>query len=100
MGESDWAPIELILWVWGREEWGDGQGRPPCVRPSVPRPGAVDLWAGDASGLAGRPGMAKFGPRRRGPTGTLPEDLWLQYGGCAGWKVFLAWRIAKVRTTR
>ena len=40
-------------------------------RALVPRPGAVGVWAGDASGLlVVRNG--KFRPRRRGPTGTLP----------------------------
>ena len=62
MGESGRAPIELLLWGWGREECGDGRGRLP------------KLWTGDASGLAVvRDG--ETGPRRRSPRGTPPGAL-------------------------
>ena len=74
MGESDRAPIELILWGWGREEWGDGLGS--ASRALVRRLGAVGVWAGDASGLA----VVRYGEtslRRRSPTGT-PPGRWLR----------------------
>ena len=51
-----------------------GDGRGSASRALVRRPGAVGVWAGDASGLAVvRDG--EIGPRRRSPPGTPPGTL-------------------------
>ena len=93
MDESGRAPIELILWGCGREEWGDGRGR------------LLKLWSGGASGLP-VVGDGETGPRRRSPTGTPPRPYGydvegmvdMPAGRCFG-NLFLG--IAKgLRTTR